>query len=132
MLAVTESGGSKDTTFTFRSPPWTYLYLTTSANHSKENPSSTRIDEITLKTHLNSALNQYLGLTGTAIPIDILKVADAEAWVRMPHDDERAVVAALSQWSSKGGVAIRVKGRSSWLGSLVGQATDESLWSMEE
>lgn len=84
------------------------------------------LDEITLRTHLTSALNQYLGVTGTAIPVDIFKVESAtgEAWVRIPRDDERAVVAALSQWAGKGGIVVRILGRGSWLGGLIGGEGD--------
>lgn len=38
----------------------------------------------------------------------------------MPRGDEGAVVAALSQWVGKGNVVVRVLGRGSWLGALVG------------
>lgn len=121
---ATSPATQQTTSFTLRNPPYTYLHLLT-ATHTNQSiiPSNpTSLDEITLRTHLNSALNQYLGLTGTAIPIDIFKVESTtgEAWVRIPRDDERAVVAALSQWVGKGSVVVRILGRGSWLGGLIG------------
>jgi ribonuclease P/MRP protein subunit POP8 len=90
---------------------------------------------------------QFLGHMGAAVPIDILRVdeADNDVWIRVPADDGRAVVAALGQFvgsasyssapsSYKGGsaaggaaggggdaeaVAWKVKGWDDWLGRLV-------------
>lgn len=118
-----------------RNPPYGYLHLriaTQAANGSAHRPQEQiSLDEITVLSHLNSALNQYLGLAGTAIPVDILKAQASEAWVRIPHEDESAVVAALSQWIGKGGVGVRVLGRGSWLGGLNTSVDDTKLWSLE-
>lgn len=119
-----------ETNFTLRNSPHRYLQLRFTT-HAPGKSSGTDIDEITIKTHLNSALSQYLGLTGTAIDIDILKVDCDTAWIKLPSEDESAVVAALSQWAGQGGVAIRVQGRSSWLGALTTCVDDEKLWSLE-
>lgn len=85
-----------------------------------------------MKTHLDAALNQYLGLTGMAVSIDILKVEERLAWIRVPTDDEIAVVAALSQWAGKGATTLRVQGRATWLGALVDEDGDDELWSLEQ
>lgn len=120
---------------------------------SSKSISSTQLqplDEITLRAYLTAALNQYLGLTGTAIPIDILKVEPSsnEGLIRLSREDEGAVVAAFSQWiggsggSLKGSnnVSIRVNARGAWLGGLTGTAAtaqrrygggDDKLWSLE-
>lgn len=120
----TSSATQPTTSFTLRNPPYTYFHLltTTHTNGSTTASNPPSLDEITLRTHLTSALNQYLGITGTAIPIDIFKVetVTGEAWVRIPRGDESAVVAALSQWVGKGGVVVRILGRGSWLGGLIG------------
>ena len=122
-----------ETTFTLRNPPCGYLHLELSTENTGSKPVISAIDAITVRTHLSSALKQYLGLTGLAIQIDILKIdpESSGAWVRVPREDERAVVAALSQWAGHGGVCLRVLGKSSWLGGLTNSGTDRKLWSLE-
>lgn len=100
-------------------------------------PNSDALDLITAKTYLTSALSQFLGLSGTAIPIDILKLQFEETpvagnsaklkvrntlWVRVPHDDAAAVVAAVSSWigGNNGSAAWKIRGRSSYLAALTG------------
>lgn len=62
-------------------------------------------------------IGQFLGITGTAIPIDFLKVEDRDVWIRVPREDAAGVVGALSQWvGNDGGVSWRVKGKGEWLG----------------
>ncbi|KAI4177843.1 MAG: hypothetical protein LQ343_000307 [Gyalolechia ehrenbergii] len=77
------------------------------------------IDILTARTYLTSALQQYLGLAGTAISIDFLKVQGRDIWVRVPREDGAAFVGAVSGWVGSGGVAWRIRGKSEWLGSLV-------------
>ncbi|KAK5086236.1 hypothetical protein LTR70_000022 [Exophiala xenobiotica] len=121
--------------FTLRNSSYSYIHLriadqaANSTSHKQKE--QLELDEITVLSHLTSALSQYLGLTGTAIPVDILKVQALEAWIRLPIEDERAVVAALSQWVGKGGVTLRVLGRGSWLGGLQRGIDDAKFWSLE-
>jgi len=105
--------------------PWLYLRLelygpTTTADE---------LDALTARTYLTSALSQFLGLTGAAIPVDILHLRGREVWVRVARGDGSAVVAAVSGWVGGGGgggagqgsaVGWRVRGRGAWLGGLVG------------
>lgn len=129
MPSTTKHRPPPETTLTIHNPPHTYLHLSISIAHK---PASPDLDEITLRQHLFSALTQSFGLTGTAIPIDILKLEGYEAWIRVPRDDEMAVVAALAQYAgSAGTVAVRVRGRGTWLGGLVGQIENARLWSLE-
>lgn len=117
---------------TLRRPPNVYLELVVTSTPRQGFPQTeVDTDEITLLNYLNSALKQYLGLTGTAIPLDILKVEGSHAWARLPAEDESAVVAALSQWASARGVALRVQSRSSWLGAVSRKTDDDNLWSLE-
>ncbi|RMD42843.1 hypothetical protein DV735_g2284, partial [Chaetothyriales sp. CBS 134920] len=87
---------------------------------------------VTLLSYLNSALQSYLGLSGTAIPIDVLKTQNDDAWIRIPFEDTSAVIASVSQWSGRssgGGVQLRVKASGTWLGGLVVASEDEErLW----
>lgn len=102
---------------TLQKPTWTYLHL---ALHSSP-PSSQPMDPSTARLHLTSALKQFLGLTGEAIPIDFLKLEDRDLWIRVPRADGAAVVAALSGWvgGSEGAtVGWRIKGKDDWLNRL--------------
>lgn len=124
--------------FTSRTPTWTYLKLQlyvpypyptlllvysltrtlTNLTNRVTNPPSTStspLDPLTARTYLSAALSQFLGLMGTTIPLDILKVSPppsssssteggktggsgSTVWARVPRDDAAAVVAALSSW----------------------------------
>ena len=102
---------------TIKRPTFTYLHLTLLSSDPRT--SDAPIDILTARSYLTSALEQFLGMTGTAILIDFLKVEGKDVWIRMSREDGSHVVGALSQWVGKdGGVAWRVKGRGEWLGSL--------------
>ena len=103
---------------TIRNPPFTYLHLTLlTSSASLQLPNSPPVDILTARAHLTSALSQFLGITGTAIPIDFLKVEGRDAWIRVPREDAVAVAGALTQWVGKdGGVSWMVKGTGNWLG----------------
>ena len=106
---------------TIRNPPYTYLHLSliTSAPSSSSDSKLAPIDILTARTHVTSALSQFLGLTGTAIPIDFLKLDGRNVWIRVPREDGSAVVGALSQWAGGGGtVSWRIRGKGQWLGAV--------------
>ncbi|KAI3006977.1 hypothetical protein CBS147346_3435 [Aspergillus niger] len=103
--------------FTSRTPTWTYLKLQLVTN--PPSTSTSPLDPLTARTYLSAALSQFLGLMGTTIPIDILKVSPPPSssssteggktggsgntvWTRVPRDDAAAVVAALSSWIGGG------------------------------
>lgn len=108
---------------TIRNPPFTYLHLTLlTSSASPQTPNSSPIDILTVRAHLTSALSQFLGITGTAIPIDLLKVEGRDAWIRVPREDAVAAAGALSQWVAKdGGISWRVKGTGDWLGVVAAE-----------
>ncbi|KAL4747121.1 hypothetical protein BDW72DRAFT_183550 [Aspergillus terricola var. indicus] len=134
--------------FTERNPPWTYLKL--QLIHQPNTSTATKsapLDPLTVRTHLSSALSQFLGLSGSSIPVDILSVSpDPESvtassqpesqsqsrplekfiWVRVPRQDAPAVVAAVSSWigsmgeeENGGSVALRVCAKGNFLSALV-------------
>jgi ribonuclease P/MRP protein subunit POP8 len=124
---------SSTVTFTLRNPPYSYFHLSiyklptlVSAQTQLQ-----QLDEITARSYLSWALEQYLGLTGTAISIDILKVEGQDFWIRVSRDDETAVTAAVAQWAGARGVAMRIEARGSWLGGVIGRRKDEKLWTLE-
>ena len=109
-------------THTIRSPLQTYLHLTllsssSLAPSSNGTASAAVIDDITVRTHLTSALNQFLGVAGGAISFDILKVDRRDAWIRVPGEDGAAVIEALSAWVGNE-VSWRVRRSGTWLGGL--------------
>lgn len=107
------------TSSVLRHPPWTYLHL--SLQPGTSDTLATSIDAPTVRLHLTAALTQFLGLHGSAIPVDILHLREREVWVRIPREDAAGVVAGLSSWvGANGTVGWRVRGRSEWLGRLVG------------
>ncbi|KAJ5689120.1 hypothetical protein N7462_003512 [Penicillium macrosclerotiorum] len=137
------SADSSTIHFTSRNSPWTYLKLQLIPPPNESSPQP--LDPLSARTYLSSALSQFLGLTGTAIPIDILKVEPRSStsatgvqdsapgsigrskydcvWVRVPRDDGAAVVAALSSWIGGSGsgvsVAWRICAKGNHLGALV-------------
>lgn len=103
---------------TIRNPPFTYLHLSLLVSSTSLTiTNSTPIDVLTARAHLASALSQFLGITGTAIPVDVLKVEGRDVWIRVPREDATAVVGALSQWVGKdGGISWSVERKGEWLG----------------
>lgn len=113
-----------------RDTPATYLKI--QASQAPNKPAIV-LDEITTRSYLDSALGQYLGLTGMALSIDIMKVSGTSAWLKVPTSDENLVIAALAQWTSSGNVVLRSMGRSTWLGGLtVDEHNEMKLWSLED
>ncbi|KAL4991155.1 hypothetical protein BDW68DRAFT_174301 [Aspergillus falconensis] len=141
------SASSKTISFTVRNPPWTYLKLQLIHQpNSSEATKSAPLDPLTARTHLSSALSQFLGLSGTSIPVDILSVyPDPEPviassqlqlqsqsrplekfiWIRVPRQDAPAVVAAVGSWiggtgeeENGGSVAWRVCAKGNFLSAL--------------
>ncbi|TKA69154.1 hypothetical protein B0A49_06491 [Cryomyces minteri] len=122
--------------FTIRNPAWTYLHLRLLTSSSSKLTQPDDVDAITFRTHLMSALTQFLGAHGAAIPIDVLKIRAGEVWVRVPRDDGAAVVAGVSGWVGGGGngaeggsLGWRVLGRSDWLASLETEGEGQALFS---
>ena len=103
---------------TFSELPFRYYHLMLVTSVASTNV-STSLDVITARTYLTSALQQHLGLTGTAISIDILKMDGHGLWIRVPRGDGFAVQAALSQWVGKdGNISWRIKGQSEFAVNL--------------
>lgn len=106
------------TTFTIRNPAWTYITLQHLLSESTSGPtpaSTTTLDPITLKQHLTSALTQFLGLHGAAIPFDIMAIQGKESMIRVGRQDASAVIAAVGGWSgSRSGEGLVVRDWRCW------------------
>ncbi|KAK8101265.1 uncharacterized protein PG998_007323 [Apiospora kogelbergensis] len=90
------------------------------------------LDALQVRSYCTAALQQFLGIAGTAISIDTLKVDGADCWLRIPRDNLGAFSAAITAWrgTNENGVHItfQIKGCSDWLGSLVGRVGQDALW----
>lgn len=109
---------------TLRQPPWSYIRL----QHLTSSPQPPDLDAVTAHLHLNAALSQFLGLHGAAIPFDILKFEGRDVWIRLPHEDSSALIAAVGGWVSTSGEGWRVKGSSSWDAAALGRDSGQDLF----
>jgi ribonuclease P/MRP protein subunit POP8 len=124
---------------TLRHPPYSYIRLSltkfSSATSTPRTSQSADLDPVTALSYLNSAVQSYLGLVGTAVPIDILKTENQDAWIRVPYEDASAVVASVSQWSTVGdgqSIALKIKSTGVWLGRMLSKDDDGKLWTLEK
>ncbi|KAF3283887.1 hypothetical protein TWF970_001057 [Orbilia oligospora] len=112
--------------FTVRKPEWQYLHLrmTFDPPHPPTYSSpSYPPDLLTWKTHLSTALNQFLGIAGTAISIDFLHLEGPEVWIRLPREDSTRFTAAIGGWGSEvegRNVGFRVLASTEFLMGIVG------------
>ena len=115
-------------TCTVKAPPFSYahLELITDGHEAIE------LDNLQVKSYCTAALRQFLGITGTAISMDILKVQGSQCWVRVPRPDLGSFAAAITAWpgTSEGNTQCMFKLRqcSDWLGAMVGSDGQDRLW----
>ncbi|KAF2182726.1 hypothetical protein K469DRAFT_585322 [Zopfia rhizophila CBS 207.26] len=108
---------------------------------SASNNERDNIDPITTLALLTPPLTSFLGLIGSGIQIDILKIQGREVWIRVPRQDSSGMKAGLGSWVGWGDgemipgykegrvqVAWRVKGSGEWLGSLSGDGDGRELF----
>ena len=120
--------GNEITTRAIKTPAFSYVSL----ELMSDSAAAPALDDLSVRSYLTSGLSQFLGLTGSAISVDILKVEDKECWLRVPREDLNAVLAATGQWQSgyEGGnrMAWRLKASGNWLGSLLGASNAQNVW----
>lgn len=113
---------------TIKTPAFSYAWLELISDPRNE----ASLDNLTVRSYLTAAFSQFLGLTGSSISVDILKVEDRECWIRVPREDLSAVLAALGGWMGRGEnnseVGWRIRGSGNWLGTVVGRRSVEKLW----
>ncbi|KAH6655290.1 hypothetical protein BKA67DRAFT_534220 [Truncatella angustata] len=113
---------------TIKAPPFSYAHLEVIRNPAE----FVVLDAIQVRSYCTAALKQFLGLSGQAISIDILKVEGPSCWLRIPRDDLGAFTAAITAWQgtyeNSTHSTFRIKGCSDWLGSLVGAEGQDRLW----
>lgn len=115
-------------TCTIKSPPHAYVHL----QLFTDGPDNIQLDDLMVKSYCTAALKQFLGLTGQAIPIDILKTESKDTWLRIPAPDLGAFAAALTAWKGSSEddtqYILRVKRCSNWLGTVVGTCNVDELF----
>lgn len=122
--------GHDITTKTIKIPQFSYAYLRLiSETATSIDPP---LDAVTVRSYLGSALSQFLGITGSAISIDILKVKGDECWIRVLREDLSPLLAAVGGWvggsKGEGKVGWMVKGSGNWLNVLVAQGEEGHVW----
>jgi ribonuclease P/MRP protein subunit POP8 len=127
-LPTASKKGCEITTKTIKNPSFSYAYL----EYMSDGQPTSDLDILTVRSHLTSGLNQFLGLTGAAISVDILKVDQNGCWIRVPREDLKAVIAAMGQWvgadEGNAKVAWKLKASGNWLGSLVASQGIQDTW----
>lgn len=112
---------------TIKNPQFSYAHLTLDTN----GPDTVVLDDLQVKSYCNAALQQFFGLTGLAMSVDILKVTETDCWLRIPRPDLANFAAAITAWRGKteGSTQylLRIKQCSDWLGTLVGPDESE-IW----
>jgi len=120
--------GHEITTKTIKASRFSYARLELTSDSTPQ----IDLDELTVRTHITSALTQFLGLTGSAISVDVLKVEGQVCWIRVPREDLSPVIAAVGGWTAgaeaEGKVGLKVSASGNWLSTLVGDLDAEKLW----
>ncbi|KFG85239.1 hypothetical protein MANI_016503 [Metarhizium anisopliae] len=109
------------------SSPFSYAHM----ELATEGPQEIQLDDILVKSYCTAALKQFLGLTGQAIPIDILKTQNEACWLRLPREDLQSFCAAITAYRgvTEGDTRyiLRTKRCSDWLGLLTDDGGEQSL-----
>lgn len=113
---------------TFKQPPFAYAHI--EVVHSSSSRDSGDLDALQIRGYCESALKQFLGVTGAGMPFDLLKIDGSEFWLRLPREDLSCFAAALTAWvpGSESPIVLRLRESGNWLGSLVGRSEQQALW----
>ncbi|KZL85125.1 hypothetical protein CI238_09340 [Colletotrichum incanum] len=120
-------------TCTIKTPLFSYAQLELVTDSPQALDATAGLDNLQVRSYCNAALRQFLGVTGSAIPVDILKVDGNQCWLRVPRPDLSPFAAAITAWagvSEQGSRRVlRVKQCSDYLGAMVGADGQDKLWS---
>ncbi|KAK1995798.1 hypothetical protein LX36DRAFT_149216 [Colletotrichum falcatum] len=120
-------------TCTVKTPPFSYVRLELVTDSLQPHEAAEGLDNLQVRSYCNAALRQFLGATGSAISIDILKVDCNQCWLRVPRPDLSPFAAAITAWagvSEQGGRRVlQVKQCSDYLGAMAGADGQDKLWS---
>jgi len=118
---------------TIRAPPFSYAHLTSVSSTSEDqDQEEDQLDALQVRAYCTAALRQFLGDTGAGIPVDVLSVSGRDCWLRVPRPDLGAFAGAITAFpglsSSTSMTILRIRASGDWLGSLIGQAEEQELW----
>ncbi|KAJ0168861.1 hypothetical protein CTA2_9827 [Colletotrichum tanaceti] len=120
-------------TCTIKTQAFSYAHLELIADSPQAPEATAGLDNLQVRSYCDAALRQFLGVTGSAIPIDILKVDGTQCWLRVPCPDLSPFAAAITAWAGvfEQGTrrVLRVKQCSDFLGAMVGADGQDKLWS---
>ncbi|EFQ28093.1 hypothetical protein CGRA01v4_03204 [Colletotrichum graminicola] len=120
-------------TCTIKTPPYSYVRLELVVDSPQLHEAAEGLDNIQVRSYCTAALRQFLGATGSAIPVDILKVDGNQCWLRVPRPDLSPFAAAITAWAGvteQGGRRVlQVKQCSDYLGAMAGAEGQDKLWS---
>lgn len=115
-------------TCTIKAPPFSYAHLELISDSTE----IVELDNLQVKSYCTAALKQFLGITGAAISLDILKVQKNHCWIRVPRPDLGSFAAAITAWrgTTEGETqyVFQVKQCSDWLGAMIGSDGQDRLW----
>ena len=114
--------------FSIRKPDWVYMHLHHMPSLANGHQQNGAIDNATVHLHMNAALKSFLGVHGSAIAFDILKLEGRQVWIRAPAEDRAAIVAAIGGWISSNGEGWRVKSWSHWNANGLGRGSGQDLF----
>jgi ribonuclease P/MRP protein subunit POP8 len=113
---------------TVRAPHFSYLRL----EQLRVGGDLPGLDALQVRSYCDAALSRFLGVTGSAIPVDVLKAEGEECWLRVPHDDLGAFSAAVTAYPGLQhdgqSLVLGIRACGDWLGSLIGQHGQNNLW----
>lgn len=108
-----------------RKPAWAYIHL---QHLTARTNTASGLDMVTAHLHLTASLMAFLGLHGSAIPVDILAIEGHDVWIRIPAEDRSTLTAAVGGWVGAGGRGWRVKGWSSWSANVQNHGAGQDLF----
>lgn len=115
-------------TCTINAPAFSYAHL----ELVSDGDLPVELDNLQAKSYCVVALRQFLGLTGMAVSLDVLKVEGSHCWLRVPRPDLGSFAAAITAWRGPGdgGVpcVLQIRQCSDWLGAMVGSDGQDELW----
>lgn len=115
-------------TCTIKAPHFSYAHLEAVTDGTEP----VELDNLQVKSYCTAALRQFMGITGEAIALDILKVQGNQCWVRLPRPDLGTFAAAITAWRGTTEEdtqrVLRIRQCSDWLGTMVGSDGQDRLW----
>lgn len=126
-----EHRGHDITTKTIKAPQFAYAWLEL-ITESPPTQVSIPLDALSVRSYISSALTRFLGLTGSAIFVDILKVEENHCWVRVTREDLSPLIAAAGGWTGNlaenSKVGLKVKASGNWLSILSAEEGASHIW----